>query len=590
MNSKGSVKERRFPVFLAVAILITLLSGRQTIEAARAGGRVNERFTSNGSFSAAHSGGTLWLYERDGRVECRDASSDEAAMFSERDESVGLHRINHAEFNSAAARERGLKIVLRATQQLERFPEAKAAFIRSAAIWEEKIHSPITVLLDVDFGPTLFGTAWPPQSIGGSNAQELTQFIYPAVRSQLIANAADDQERDVYNSLPAISIPTDIGPTTAMRIPSANARALGLIDAVADPDGREKNLGKPPGVGFNSNHRFDFDPADGIDTDKADFEAVVVHEIGHVLGFISSVGVREVDGRAAVAPTVWDLYRLRPETADEFSSAQRILSSGGEHRFAAAGLVLPLSTGRNNGTGGDGFQGSHWKNDSLISGWYIGVMEVGIPNGKHQVVTSHDLVALKLMGYRLTSEIALAPEPGECEASLDGDTLKLSGMAASVEGGNIQARVKALDEAGHALAEFDLVEFDSSGLAIASYHLEFAGLNQLRGATRASVTLLDHRGNPGTTVTSSILGGDRKGPGISSVSFDGGSLKIKGKRAGSNPEIEINGVVVAPDSLSVSGKKVRVGGDAATLNLSGGPNRVRIINGGLRSNILVLDL
>ena len=73
-------------------------------------------------------------------------------------------------------------------------------------------------------------------------------------------------------------------------------RALGLINPVADLDAEANSFGTPPAIGLNSNYKFDFNPDDGIDADKLDFEAIAQHEIGHVLGLVSSVGEQERDG------------------------------------------------------------------------------------------------------------------------------------------------------------------------------------------------------------------------------------------------------------------------------------------------------
>jgi hypothetical protein len=545
------------------------------------------------SVPGAPQAGRFTLQARGSEVACREATAEEAEVY-QRNPGVALHAISHTDSHSPMEKDQGLKIVLRATAQLERFPAAKAAFLRSAAVWEAKIQSPLTIIIDVDFGPTFFGQAWPQFSLGSSNAQELVSAnVYETARARLIAAATDAQQLAIYNALPSGSIPTDLGATTTMTGPSANARALGLLDPVADPDGREKDLGSPPEVAFNSNYKFDFDPSDGIDADKVDFEAVALHEIGHVLGFISKTGARELDSKAPIAPTVWDLFRLRPATPQAlFSTASRVLSSGGEQMFTVAGIELPLSTGRPDGSGGDRFQASHWKNDDLINHRYIGVMEVGLPTGKRQVMTAHDLLALKMMGYALKPGIEMAPEIGDFSGKMQGDALTITGLAVSVESGMADAEVKVLDDSGAVLAQYPLARFNLGASSVAGFALQVEGIDRWRAATQASLTLLDGAGNRSAPLTAGILEGDAGGPRLSSLSFDGSVLQIKGKRLGQSLSLEVNGEVVAVSDLTVkgSGKKAQVAATATELRLSGGPNRVRVIGDGLRSNALVLNL
>ncbi len=361
-------------------------------------------------------GGSV-LELRDGQMSCRAATAEEAQAM-QRNPDQELRVIGDEAFapNPPEQSQKGLKIILRSTPQLEQFPEAKAAFLRAARTWESLIQNPITVVIDVDFGPMFFGKPF------GENEYGFTRFqlgsganAYPTVRSALIKSAGSPQEAALYNALPPAQLPTDLGATTGMTIHIAAARALGLLQPVADPEAERERWGLPPGIAFNSAVSFDFDPSDGIKPKRADFNAAALHEIGHALGFFSFVGVKERLPNQPLEPEALDLFRFRPGvTFETFSSAPRILSSGGEHIFFGGGPELPFSTGRYDGTGGDGWQAGHWKDD-LFTGRYIGIMDPTIAPGYRHSITTDDLQAFELTGYRTNP----LPNPQEAELKLD---------------------------------------------------------------------------------------------------------------------------------------------------------------------------
>ena len=354
-------------------------------------------------------------YRHVGEVGCRDATEAEAHALKLR---LGhpLHEISgegRGRQQALEVQSAGLQIILRATNQLENYPLAKAAFLAAAERWQAVISTPITVIIDVDFGPTWFGDEYDEDVLGQTDSQTLGDSnIYSDVRAALLGGLSlSDSRALVYNQLPASSVPTDLGATSHVQAPSAVWRALGFISPVADPTSEESDLGSPPAIGFNSAFPFDFDPSNGIDANKTDFDAVAVHEIGHALGFDSNTGFRELSSRAPIAVSMWDIFRFRPgASAETFATAPRILSSGGEQTFFDGTLTLGLSTGRPDGTGGDREQASHWKDDRL-TGAQIGVMDPTIADGVRMAISDNDLAALRVMGFSVGTSSAAADAP-----------------------------------------------------------------------------------------------------------------------------------------------------------------------------------
>jgi hypothetical protein len=333
-------------------------------------------------------------------MECRKATPEEAIRLQQRERVEEFHVISPPKLQQTG----GLTIILRGSDQLEMFPQAKAAYLRAAATWEALIRTPITVIIDVDFGPNFDGEPFDPDVLGQTRTQSLFNSNgYPGVREALISGASTSQESALYGLLPASPVPTSIGNTSGISTPSASLRALGILNPVADPTNEPAGFGPPPTIGLNSAVPFDFDPSNGIDFNATDFDAVAVYEIGHALGFSLLVGLREIDPDSPLLLSVWDIFRFRPGiTIGSFPTAQRLLSpGGGPHIFFDGATELGLSTGRvDDGSQGDGFQAPHWKESSL-TGQFIGIMDPAIASGERNVITQADLTVLDFIGYRL---------------------------------------------------------------------------------------------------------------------------------------------------------------------------------------------
>src|SRR5215510_12982122 len=147
----------------------------------------------SGQFYASPNSTLNVIESGEGQDLCRDTSEKETRAFEWRDPEQPLRAINDEDSPtlSPAQSQDGLKIILRGTSQLDQNPAAKAAFIRAAKRWEALIQSPITVVIDVDFGPTRFGVPYPSNLIGVTDKQEIGNNTgYPGVRAALIARAS----------------------------------------------------------------------------------------------------------------------------------------------------------------------------------------------------------------------------------------------------------------------------------------------------------------------------------------------------------------------------------------------------------------
>lgn len=304
---------------------------------------------------------------------------------------------------------------------------ADAAFVqgleRAATVWENLINDNVVVTMAVDY-TSGFGF------IAAASSSQMGE-PYSEVRARMIDDSSADELGLLFALPPGrVSFETPAGPLTSddygyIVMTTANAKSLGYsvtggTGNPPPPDSVTSSRGFGSAVDsfivFNRDFTFDTNPDNGLTPGSIDLVTVMVHELGHALGFISGADAFN-DG-----PTTLDLFRFGntgsvndPNTIGEFQSFSREIRTGTEAAFdsvnglagiGSAPITPPtanwpfrFSTGV---FGGDGRQASHWKDDDLLGIIpYIGVMDprydpVAVPP---TIVTVADLVAFSVIGW-----------------------------------------------------------------------------------------------------------------------------------------------------------------------------------------------
>jgi len=327
---------------------------------------------------------------------------------------------------------RGLKIILRATDQLMKNPDAVLAFRRAAARWERVITTPITTVIDVDYGIQGFGVFFPPEVLGSSwptgyyaQLDDLGYALVPDIVQHLKdVKPSDPQLNALYDAIPFpthSTLQTDFGIAVGTL---TNLQALGFIEAEVSANPNVNPFGSVPAIAFNSLFPFDLDPSDGIASTQYDFDAVCTHEIGHALGFfMATTFVTHLFMEEFYSP--WDLFRVRPDAVEPgslvgFSTAPRVTTAGpvnsvtwateggktylySTHVFFDGLAEVELSTAMGARLNGDVQQSSHWRDDdlrppSLGANRWIGIMDPTLAAGTRLQINNQDLRMLEVNG------------------------------------------------------------------------------------------------------------------------------------------------------------------------------------------------
>jgi hypothetical protein len=321
----------------------------------------------------------------------------------------------------------GLTIEIKRGPNLAKNAAASAAFRKGADFLESLFSDPITVVVDAEIQP--MGA----QVIGQTTSVQFhyARNEYDGIRDLLVRDASG-AEKQLVSRLPKDSqlkvvLPRSTGASSFTRggltATRANLLAVGMSPSKLQGGANSRyspGVKRDMSITFSSDFNFDYDRSNGISPGAMDFTGIVIHELGHGLGFLSEVDTADflMDlpglGRE-IFPAIPDLFRLRPGAGKvDFTNSPRILApgdqeprqvfyDGGFYDPAKAGLKItgqtrgdiPMATGA---SFGDGDQASHWK-DNDSTGVLIGIFDPSTSPGVALKWTQQDTRALGLIGW-----------------------------------------------------------------------------------------------------------------------------------------------------------------------------------------------
>jgi hypothetical protein len=287
-------------------------------------------------------------------------------------------------------------------------------FNQAAGYWQAIFNDPITVNYELDW--QALGPGGPLASASSNKLPVLYTDVRTALTAErtsaddytsvanLTANSAIAGYTNMRNGTRYLNSGSDTANTT-LSVPSANLKAIGLLPA-NDP-------ALDATITFSDEYAFSFNHG-SIALGHYDYVGIVIHEIGHALGFTSGVdGVDQFTGAGPYASVdlngsdpgigdgsnqpIFSILDLNRHSTDAPGTLLDLSTNGPIPFFSLDGTtsIAPFSTGRYNG---NGWQASHWRPVGY------GVMNPYIADGESQNIGPNDIRALDVIGYNLVPE------------------------------------------------------------------------------------------------------------------------------------------------------------------------------------------
>ncbi len=251
--------------------------------------------------------------------------------------------------SGGALRGAGLNIVFNADGSV---PGSAVTALEVAAQYIEGLFAdPITVTINVSFANLGGGV------IGSTGSSYPTAPSWATVRAGMISDK--DSDDIIQDWLPT-------GSTIPVRYDASSAAVTNENRVFFTRANHKATIGgssgSDAGMTFNSTANWDYDPSNGLS--GLDFIGVIVHEVGHAMGFTSGVDFRTADieaidifrfARLDGAGTDWN-----PDTYEEFQTTARSADFNNPNDDANSDLIVA----EHRMSDGSPWQASHFREES----------------------------------------------------------------------------------------------------------------------------------------------------------------------------------------------------------------------------------